>query len=70
MIQLQDHDFVTKVKGERGLTHHYEITNQEEYQQLKDGVNTIMNATLEVLKRNRNSGSLTGSYQFIPRMNK
>lgn len=51
MIQLQDHDFVIKVKGEKGLTHHYEITNLEEYEQLKDGVSTIMDATLEVLKK-------------------
>ena len=51
MIQLQDHDFVTKVKGEKGLTHHYEITNLEEYEQLKDGVSSIMDSTLEVLKK-------------------
>lgn len=52
MIQLQDNDFVSKVKGEKGLTHHYEIINLNEYEQLKDGVRTIMDATLEVLKKN------------------
>ena len=42
MVQLQDYDYVQKIEGEKGKTHHYEITNLEEYEQLKEGISSIL----------------------------
>ena len=46
MIQLRDYDYVQKIKGEKGLTHHYEITNLEEYEKLKDGISSVLDEIL------------------------
>ena len=51
MIQLQDYDYVQKIQGEKGKTHHYEITNLEEYEKLKDGITSILDKILEGLKK-------------------
>ncbi|MEQ8627764.1 hypothetical protein [Ekhidna sp.] len=53
MVQLQDYDYVQKIQGEKGktrpgLAHHYEITNLEEYEQLKDGISSVLD---EILKK-------------------
>ncbi|MEL7147296.1 MAG: hypothetical protein AAFO69_13060 [Bacteroidota bacterium] len=50
MIQLQDYDYVQKIKGEKGLTHHYEITNLEEYEKLKDGIGSVLDKILAKIK--------------------
>jgi len=50
MIQLQDYDYVQKIKGEKGKTHHYELTNLEEYEQLKEGIHSILDEVLRKLK--------------------
>ena len=42
MVQLQDHDYVRKIQGEKGKTHQYEITNKEEYEKLKAGISSIL----------------------------
>lgn len=55
MIQLQDYDYVQKIQGEKGKTHHYEITNLEEYEQLKDGISSILDKILEKLKDKKGS---------------
>lgn len=51
MVQLQDYDYVRKVKGEKGLTHHYEVTNLEEYEKLKDGITSVLDEILKNLKK-------------------
>ncbi len=50
MVQLQDYDYVQKVQGEKGKTHHYEITNLKEYEKLKDGISSILDKILGKLK--------------------
>ena len=51
MVQLQDYDYVRKVQGEKGLTHHYEVTNLEEYEKLKDGINSVLDEILKKLRK-------------------
>lgn len=51
MIQLQDYDYVQKIQGEKGKTHHYEITNLEEYEKLKDGISSILDKILAGLNK-------------------
>lgn len=51
MVQLQDYDYVQKVKGEKGKTHHYEITNLEEYEQLKGGISSVLDEILAKLRK-------------------
>ena len=50
MVQLQDYDYVQKIQGEKGKTHHYEITNLEEYEQLKDGISGVLDDILKKLQ--------------------
>jgi len=50
MVQLQDYDYVAKLQGERGKIHHYQITNLEEYERLKDGISSILDKILNTLK--------------------
>lgn len=49
MVQLQDYDYVQKIQGEKGKTHHYQITNLEEYEKLKDGISSILDKIVEQL---------------------
>jgi DNA-binding IscR family transcriptional regulator len=42
MVQLQEHDYVEKVAGEKGKPHEYRITQLEEYEQLKNGITGIL----------------------------
>ena len=56
MIQLQDYDYVQKIKGEKGLTHHYEITNLEEYEKLKDGISSVLDEILAKIKESLPAG--------------
>jgi histone H3/H4 len=49
MVQLQDYDYVQKIQGEKGKTHHYEITNLEEYERLKEGISSILDDILHKL---------------------
>lgn len=51
MVQLQDYDYVQKIQGEKGKTHHYEVTNLEEYEKLKNGISSILDKISEELKR-------------------
>ncbi|MBR06643.1 MAG: hypothetical protein CMP48_27930 [Rickettsiales bacterium] len=53
MVQLQDYDYVRKVQGEKGKTHHYEITNLEEYEKLKDGISSVLDEILNKLRKSR-----------------
>jgi transcription initiation factor IIE alpha subunit len=53
MVQLQDYDYVRKVQGEKGKTHHYEITNLEEYEKLKDGISSVLDEILKKLRKGR-----------------
>jgi len=55
MVQLQDYDYVQKIQGEKGKAHHYEITNLEEYEKLKDGISSILDKILEKLKGKKSS---------------
>ncbi len=50
MLQLQDFDYMEKIKGEKGKAHHYELTNLEEYEKLKDGISSILDEILKKLK--------------------
>ncbi|MGB3465380.1 MAG: hypothetical protein WBA74_08920 [Cyclobacteriaceae bacterium] len=50
MIQLQDFDYVEKIKGEKGKVHHYAITNLEEYEQLKEGISSVLDKILRKIK--------------------
>ena len=61
MIQLQDYDYVQKIQGEKGKTHHYEITNLEEYEKLKDGISSILDKILEGLNKKSLSADKAGS---------
>jgi len=51
MVELQDYDYVQKVQGGKGLTHHYEVTNLEEYEKLKDGISGVLDEILKQLKK-------------------
>ena len=51
MVQLQDYDYVQKVKGEKGKTYHYEIVSIEEYERLQDDVSSILDEILEKLAK-------------------
>ncbi len=51
MVQLQDYDYVQKVQGEKGKTHHYEITNLDEYEKLKEGISSILDKIFVQIKR-------------------
>tara|TARA_R100000005_G_C5000027_1_gene206830 strand:- start:2669 stop:4228 length:1560 start_codon:yes stop_codon:yes gene_type:complete len=50
MVELQAYDYVQKVQGEKGKTHHYEITDLEEYEKLKLGIGSILDEILERIK--------------------
>ncbi len=50
MVQLQDYDYVQKVQGEKGKTHHYEITNLDEYEKLKEGISSILDKIFVQIK--------------------
>jgi len=55
MVQLQDYDYVQKIQGEKGKIHHYEITNLEEYEQLKDGISSVLDEILKKLSKKKGS---------------
>ena len=50
MVALQAYDYVKKVQGEKGKTHHYEITDLEEYEKLKAGIGGILDEILQKIK--------------------
>ena len=50
MVQLQAYDYVQKVQGEKGKTHHYEITDLQEYEKLKAGISSILDEILQNIK--------------------
>ncbi|MEM7107049.1 MAG: hypothetical protein AAF519_02400 [Bacteroidota bacterium] len=50
MVQLQDFDYIRKVQGEKGKTHHYEITSLEEYEKLKEGISSILDKIFDQIK--------------------
>lgn len=54
MVELQAYDYVQKVQGEKGKTHHYEITNLEEYEQLKEGISSILDKIFVHIKESSN----------------
>ena len=51
MIQLQDFDYVERIKGEKGKVHHYAITNLEEYEQLKEGISSVLDKILQKIDK-------------------
>ena len=51
MVQLQAYDYVQKVQGEKGKTHHYEITDLQEYEKLKAGISSILDEILNKLEK-------------------
>lgn len=51
MVQLQAYDYVQKVQGEKGKTHHYEITDLQEYEKLKAGISSILDEILKKLEK-------------------
>jgi len=57
MIQLQAYDYVQKVRGEKGKTHHYEITDLQEYEKLQKGVGSILDEILKKLEQNQSTKS-------------
>ncbi len=54
MVQLQDYDYVQKVQGEKGKTHHYEITSLEEYEKLREGIGSILDKIFAEIKGSSN----------------
>ncbi len=54
MLELQDYNYVEKIQGEKGKTHHYTITNLEEYEKLRSGIGSILD---EILIKLNESGS-------------
>ena len=62
MVQLQAYDYVQKVQGEKGKTHHYEITDLQEYEKLKAGISSILDEILKKLEKSPPNGR-TGSKQ-------
>lgn len=64
MVQLQEYDYIKKVQGEKGKTHHYEITNLEEYEQLKEGISSILDKIFVQIKEEPAPHSMGGSDQF------
>jgi len=61
MLQLQDFDHVQKIQGEKGKTHHYSITNLEEYEKLKDGISSILDEIVNNLSKSSSKRSTTSS---------
>ena len=61
MLQLQDFDYVAKIRGEKGKLHHYTITNLEEYEKLKDGIGSILDKILKKLRETGSQRSTTSS---------
>ena len=58
MLQLQDYDYVEKIKGEKGHPHHYQITATEDYERLKGGIESILDEILHNLSsKKRKTGS-------------
>ena len=51
MVHLQAYDYVKKVQGEKGKTHHYEITDLEEYEKLKEGIGGILDEILRKIEK-------------------
>jgi len=49
MVQLQDYDYLMATKSEKGKPHHYEISNLEEYEQLKGGIGSVLDGILDKL---------------------
>ena len=62
MVQLQDYDYVQKVQGEKGKTHHYEITSLDEYEKLKEGISSILDKIFSKIQESSHQ-STTGSQQ-------
>ena len=62
MVELQAYDYVQKVQGEKGKTHHYEITDLEEYEKLKSGIGSILDEILRKIEKS-SSQSTTSSKQ-------
>ena len=46
MVQLQAYDYIRKIQGGQGKTHHYEITHLDEYEKLKQGISSILDTIL------------------------
>jgi hypothetical protein len=57
MVQLQDYDYVQKIEGEKGKTHHYEITNLEEYEKLKEGISSILDKIFVQIEKSSTQSS-------------
>jgi len=58
MLQLQDYDYVDKIKGGKGQVHHYQITTTEDYERLKGGIESILDEILQNLgNKKRKTGS-------------
>jgi len=63
MVQLQAYDYVQQVQGEKGKTHHYKITDLEEYEKLKSGIGSILDEILQKIENSppTSSGRFTTS---------
>jgi len=61
MVQLQDYDYVQKIEGEKGKTHHYEITNLEEYEKLKEGISSILDKIFVQIKESSDQFTTSSS---------
>ncbi len=65
MLELQDYNYVEKIQGEKGKTHHYTITNLEEYEKLRSGIASILDEILIKLSKSEPAPhSLRGSKRF------
>jgi hypothetical protein len=51
MVTLQAYDYVQKIQGERGKIHHYQITQLEEYEQLKAGISSVLDEMTNPLRK-------------------
>lgn len=61
MVQLQAHDYVQKVQGAQGKTHHYEITQLEEYEKLKSGISSILDKIFDQTRKSSSQFTTSSS---------
>jgi hypothetical protein len=64
-LQLQLGYYIKKVEGKKATGYHYEITSNTEYNQLQEQINSVLDKTLQDLKRS--NGSKTVQAKNEPR---
>lgn len=65
MVELQQHGYIRKAKGNKKQGYHYEISSFEEYEQLQTSINTVLDKMLETLK----TSTVVQKFQEVPSPN-